>query len=76
MLTISNLIATVLLIVFLFYTTIAYRSMFSAMTIPSDNATAVREDDRKLASFTSTSKDGRWRTFHKHAGLMQFIPSR
>jgi hypothetical protein len=24
---------------------------------------------------TISSKDGRWRTFHKHAGLMQFVPS-
>jgi hypothetical protein len=40
------------------------------------SATAVRESDRKQASFTSTSSDKRWRTFHKHAGLMQFIPLR
>ena len=24
---------------------------------------------------TSTSKDGKWRTFHTHAGLMQYVPS-
>ncbi len=74
MFTISNLITSALLIVFLFRTLIAYRRMFSAMTIPSDNATVVLENYQKLASFTSTSKDGGWRTFNKHAGLMQLIP--
>jgi integrase len=45
------------------------------MITPNDTTTAVRESDRKQASLTTTSKDGRWRTFVKHAGLMQFIPS-
>jgi len=28
-----------------------------------------------IKPYNPTSKDGRWRTFHKHTGLMQFIPS-
>ena len=46
------------------------------MKTASDTTTAARESDRKQQqTLTSTSKDGRWRTFLKHAGLMQFIPA-
>ena len=45
------------------------------MKTPNETTMAVRENDRNLASLARTSKDGHWRTFHKHAGLMQFIPS-
>ena len=38
---------------------------------------AAAKSSRKLPATkqTSTSKDGKWRTFHKHAGLMQYVPS-
>ena len=47
------------------------------MKTPDDTTMAARESDsrKQTASLTTTSKDGRWRTFSKHAGLMQFIPS-
>ncbi len=46
------------------------------MKATSDTATAARESDgRKPIPHTTTSKDGRWLTFTKHAGLMRFIPS-
>src|ERR1035441_10507178 len=41
----------------------------------TETRTAVCESIPKTNPHTTTSKDGRWRTFHKHAGLMQFIPS-
>src|SRR5579871_1911362 len=45
------------------------------MTTPNDATTAARQSVSKATPNTTVSKDGRWRTFHKHAGLMQFIPS-
>jgi integrase len=42
------------------------------MTNLSDTQTAVATSNRKL---TTTSKDGKWKTFHAHAGLMQYVPS-
>ena len=45
------------------------------MTTPTDSTTAARESVPSTNRHTTVSKDGRWRTFHKHAGLMQFIPS-
>lgn len=41
---------------------------------PSDTTTTGATGIAKRPH-TTTSKDGRWRTFHKHAGLMQFIPA-
>ena len=46
--------------------------LFSVMTNSSDTTTAVAISNRKL---TTTSKDGKWKTFHTHAGLMQYVPS-
>ena len=40
-----------------------------------DTSTAICESISKTTPQTSTSKYGRWRRFHKHAGLMQYIPS-
>ena len=34
----------------------------------ADAKTAIRK-------LTTTSKDGKWKTFHSHAGLMQYVPS-
>lgn len=42
------------------------------MTSISDIQTAVATSNRKL---TTPSKDGKWKTFHAHAGLMQYVPS-
>ena len=46
--------------------------LLSVMTNSSDTKTAVAISNRKL---TTTSKDGKWKTFHTHAGLMQYVPS-
>jgi integrase len=47
------------------------------MTTPNNTETAAAISSRKLPAKTqsSISKDGKWRTFEKHAGLMQYIPS-
>ena len=45
------------------------------MTTPTDTAIEARESVPRTNPQTTVSKDGKWRTFHKHAGLMQFIPS-
>ena len=47
------------------------------MTNSSDTQMAGAMRARKLPATkqTSTSNDGKWRTFHKHAGLMQYVPS-
>jgi integrase len=47
------------------------------MTITNSTPTAVADSSRKLPAKiqSSISKDGKWRTFEKHAGLMQYIPS-
>lgn len=42
------------------------------MTNPNDTQTAGALRTRKL---TTTSADGKWKTFHGHAGLMQYVPS-
>jgi integrase len=42
------------------------------MTNQSDTKTAVAMSSRKL---TTLSKDGKWKSFHQHAGLMQYVPS-
>ena len=42
------------------------------MTKSSDIQMAGAMRTRKL---TTTSKDGKWKTFHQHAGLMQYVPS-
>ena len=43
------------------------------MTNPNDTKTAdAKTANRKL---TTTSKDGKWKSFHSHAGLMQYVPS-
>lgn len=44
-------------------------------TTPTDTTTAGATSIPKTAGQTTTSKNGRWRTFHKHCGLMQFIRS-
>lgn len=51
--------------------------LLSVMTNSSDTEMAGAISSRKLPATkqTSTSKDGKWRTFHKHAGLMQYVPS-
>jgi integrase len=41
----------------------------------SETHAAGRKSVPKTNLQATTSKDGRWRTFHKHTGLMQFIPS-
>src|ERR1035438_4699672 len=47
------------------------------MTTPNRIETAAANSSRKLPAKTQSSiaKDGKWRTFGKHAGLMQYIPS-
>jgi integrase len=43
------------------------------MTNPNDTKTAdAKTANRKL---TTASKDGKWKTFHSHAGLMQYVAS-
>lgn len=42
------------------------------MTIQNDTPNGGCNDNRKL---TTVSKDGKWKSFHSHAGLMQYIPS-
>jgi integrase len=43
------------------------------MTNTTDTKTAVATSaNRKL---TTLSKDGKWKSFHSHAGLMQYVPS-
>ena len=42
------------------------------MTNPNDTETAGALRTGKL---TTTSADGKWKTFHAHAGLMQYVPS-
>ncbi|MGA3269084.1 MAG: site-specific integrase, partial [Verrucomicrobiota bacterium] len=42
------------------------------MTNQIDGQTAVANGNRKL---TTISIDGKWKSFHAHAGLMQYIPS-
>jgi integrase len=42
------------------------------MTNSNDTQTAAATSSRKL---TATSKDGKWKSFHAHAGLMQYLPS-
>jgi len=42
---------------------------------PKDASATPRETGPKSNPHTSTSKDGRWRTFQKHSGLMQFVPA-
>jgi integrase len=32
-------------------------------------------DAKAVRKLTRTSKDGKWKTFHSHAGLMQYLPS-
>ena len=46
------------------------------MTNSSDTQMAAARPNKLPATpKTSTSKDGKWKTFHVHAGLMQYIPS-
>lgn len=45
------------------------------MKILTTTTMAARKSVPKTTANSTVSKDGRWRTFHKHAGLMQFIPS-
>jgi len=42
------------------------------MTITNNTEMAGAKRTDKL---TTTSPDGKWKTFHKHAGLMQYVPS-
>ena len=42
------------------------------MTNLTDTKTVAAKTSRKL---TTTSTDGKWKTFHGHAGLMQYVPS-
>ena len=42
------------------------------MTNSNDTQTAAATSSRKL---TATSKDGKWKSFRAHAGLMQYLPS-
>jgi integrase len=47
--------------------------IFGVMTNITDTKMAdAKSGERKL---TTTSKDGKWKTFHKQAGLMQYVPS-
>jgi integrase len=61
----------------LLHPVIAYRKLSSMNEAPADTAmaSAQRSPKTKLQHTTTISKDGRWRTFHKHTGLMQFIPA-
>jgi integrase len=47
------------------------------MTNPNDTEMADAISTRKLSSTTKTSisKDGKWKSFLTHAGLMQYVPS-
>ena len=51
--------------------------IFGVMTNTNSTPTAAAIDSRKLPAKTesSISNDGKWRTFKKHAGLMQYVPS-
>jgi integrase len=46
--------------------------VLTVMTNPNDTQTAGALRTRKL---TTTSADSKWKTFHGHAGLMQYVPS-
>jgi hypothetical protein len=45
------------------------------MATPNDSIAACKNDRNSRPANTTTSKDGRWRTFYKVPGLMQFIPA-
>jgi integrase len=45
--------------------------IFAAMTTPNSTQTAAAISRKN----TTTSKDGKWKSFHTHAGLMQYVPS-
>lgn len=50
--------------------------IFGVMTNSTDTKTAAAMPDKLAPTLkTSISKDGKWKTFHKHAGLMQYAPS-
>jgi integrase len=51
--------------------------IFGVMTNTNSTPMAAAIDSRKLPAKTesSISNDGKWRTFKKHAGLMQYVPS-
>ena len=51
--------------------------IFGVMTNTNSTPMAAAIDSRKLPTKTesSISNDGKWRTFKKHAGLMQYVPS-
>jgi integrase len=50
--------------------------IFGVMTNSTDTImAAARPEKLPVNHKTSTSKDGKWKTFHKHAGLMQYVPS-
>jgi hypothetical protein len=42
------------------------------MTPPTNTETTVA---KRAKTVSSTSSDGKWKTFHSHAGLMQYVPS-
>jgi integrase len=46
--------------------------LLGVMTNSNSTETAVATSNRKL---TTLSKDGKWKTFHGQAGLMQYLPS-
>lgn len=47
--------------------------IFGVMTNITDTKTADAKSGKH--TLTTTSKDGKWKTFHKQAGLMQYVPS-
>jgi len=47
--------------------------IFGVMTNITDTKMADAKSGKH--TLTTTSKDGKWKTFHKHAGLMQYTPS-
>jgi integrase len=50
--------------------------IFGVMTNFTDTKMAAAMPDKLPPKpKTSTSKDGKWKTFHQHAGLMQYVPS-
>ena len=41
----------------------------------NSNDTQMADAKTAIRKLTTTSKDGKWKSFHTHAGLMQYVPS-
>jgi len=45
------------------------------MCLPTTPTSTVTTFAKRTKTVSSTSSDGKWKTFHSHAGLMQYVPS-